>query len=167
MAVPPLVLRLWRLPAEPFLTGPVSLMPLALMAGIRPDELSGVGREIGRRLNAEHDFAKNDRTVTMISVLMRLRYDNMTTQELLASIPDVEEYPGFKMFLDKGRAQGREEGRLKQAQEVLIKLGSKRFGPPATLETAAIQNIHDVDRLVALNEKLFEVAGWQELLKDA
>jgi predicted transposase YdaD len=164
------VIRLWKLPYEKILTGPLSLLSLAPMADVPRERLPEVGREIGRRLKSEAAFANAERIVTMISVLMRLRYDTMTTQELLKSIPDIEEYPGFKMFLDRGRAEGREEGReegrLQQARETLLKLGRKRYGPPTGAQEASLQSIGDIERLESLEERLFDAKTWTELLGD-
>ncbi len=153
-------MRLWQMPVGQFLTGAMSLLPLGPLAKVERSELPKIGREIGRRLQSDHDFAKNDRIVTMISVLMRLRYDHMTTQTLIDSIPDNEEYPGFKMFLDRGRVEGRvegqAEGRSHEARALLLRLGSKKFGPATAEQEARLDAIADVERLELLGEKLLD-----------
>lgn len=63
----------------------------------------------------------------------------------------------------KGLVAGRLEGRLQEAQETLIRIGSRRFGTPDTsiqsiLECAALPRLHEwIDRVA-------EVESWQELL---
>ena len=171
------VLRLWQMPVAPFLAGPLSVLALAPLADMSGIGLPAVGAEIGRRLRAEADLAAGDRIVTMLSMLMKLRYDAMTTEELLRTIPDVEEYPGFKMFLDQGRREGRAqgeatgratgeaEGRAAEARETILRLGRKKFGPPTTEQEAAVNATADLAQLEAILEKLLDVATWDELLK--
>ena len=82
----------------------------------------------------------------------------MTTLEFINSIPDVEEYPGFKMFLVRG--QNRE------AKTLLLRVGRKKFGPPTLTQESAINEIFDLARLEALCEKLLDVNTWDDLLND-
>ena len=68
----------------------MAILPLAPLADHSAIGLSAVGKKIGERLR-EADFATGDQLVTMISVFMKLRYNDMTTLELINSIPDIEE----------------------------------------------------------------------------
>ena len=135
---------------------------LAPLADHKSIGLQAVAKEIGRRLHAEGDFANGDRIVTMITVLMKLRYNAMTTLDFINSIPDAEEYPGFKMFLDRGRS----DGRTKEARSLLLRVGRKKFGPPTAAHEAAIDELSDLARLEALCEKLLDVNTWDDLLND-
>ena len=152
------VVRLWEMPVGPFLEGPLAILPLAPLADHTGIGLTAVANEIGRRLHNEGDFANGDRIVTMISIMMKLRYDAMTTEEFIRSIPDVEEYPGFKMFLVRG--QNRE------AKTLLLRVGRKKFGPLTLTQESAINEIFDLARLEALCEKLLDVNTWDDLLND-
>lgn len=179
------VLKLWEMPVAPFLTGPLAILPLAPLADLSGVGLPAVAQQIGQRLRAEADLAAGDKVVTMLSVLMKLRYDAMTTKELLESIPDIEDYPGFKMFLDKGRregrlagraegqaegraegrAEGQAEGRAGEARALVLRLGRKKFGPSTPEQEGTVNAITDIARLEALSEQLLDVATWDELLK--
>lgn len=150
------VVRLWKMPVGPFLEGPLAILPLAPLADHSEIGLPAVAKQIGQRLRAEDDFANGDRIVTMISVMMKLRYDAMTTEEFIHSIPDVEEYPGFKMFLDRGR--------IREARSLLLRVGSKKFGRPTPAHELAINELTDLARLEALSEKLLDVTTWDDLL---
>ena len=57
-----------------------------------------------------------------------------------------------------------EEGEIKASQEVLLKLGGKRFGAASETITLAIRSITDLDRLEALIDRLLDASSWQQLL---
>ena len=59
----------------------------------------------------------------------------------------------------KGRAEG-----LAEAIKMLIKIGTKRFGPPDPAVLERIEAITDLERIEALSDRLLEVASWDELL---
>ncbi len=156
------VVRLWEMPVGPFLEGPLAILPLAPLADHTGIGLTAVANEIGRRLHNEGDFANGDQIVTMIAVLMKLRYNAMTTLEFINSIPDAEDYPGFKMFLDRGRS----EGQMKEARSLLLRQGNKKFGPPKLAQESAINEFFDLAQLEVLCEKLLDVNTWDDLLND-
>ena len=86
----------------------------------------------------------------------------MTTLEFINSIPDAEDYPGFKMFLDRGR----NEGRTNEARSLLLRVGRKKLGPLFPAHEAAINELFDLAQLEALCEKLLDVNTWDDLLND-
>ncbi|MGC8643271.1 MAG: hypothetical protein ACP5XB_25715 [Isosphaeraceae bacterium] len=65
------------------------------------------------------------------------------------------------------REEGRDEGRIAATQRLLLRLGTKRFGPPDTKIISAIEAIRGIDRLEALAERLLgPVWDWPELLQN-
>jgi hypothetical protein len=69
-------------------------------------------------------------------------------------------------FLDEIRAEGREEGRVEQAQALLLRQGRHKFGvPPTKKQHKALMMITDVARLEALADRLLDVDSWAELLR--
>jgi hypothetical protein len=59
-----------------------------------------------------------------------------------------------------------EEGRVEEARAILLRQGTKRFGPPAPQARAALEAITAIDRLELLSERLLDVESWDELLAD-
>jgi hypothetical protein len=59
-------------------------------------------------------------------------------------------------LIHKGRAQGERDS--------LLRVGTKRFGPPDKTCLAALQSITDLQRLAKLGERFFKAKSWQELL---
>ena len=51
-------------------------------------------------------------------------------------------------------AEGRVEGRIEEAQDIVLRLGSKRFGPPDERVQATIRSIDSRERLELLSERL-------------
>jgi hypothetical protein len=60
--------------------------------------------------------------------------------------------------------EGRVEGRVTEAQEILLRQGTKRFGPPTEEARAALEGITAIERLELLTERLLDVESWDELL---
>lgn len=58
-----------------------------------------------------------------------------------------------------------EEGAIKHAREIVLRLGQKKFGPPNDDVVTAIKGIENLERLERLIEGYTEVSSWQELLQ--
>jgi hypothetical protein len=65
----------------------------------------------------------------------------------------------------EGRVEGLAEGRLEEARQVLLQLGSKKFGEPEAAMRAQITAIVDVDKLNAFVAGILDAATWDELLR--
>ena len=98
---------------------------------------------------------------------------------MVLGIRGIEESSVYQAILKKGEARGeararegrgaspggREaKGRAKEARETLIRLGSRKFGPPRKRARARIEGLEDLRRLQALTDRIFDVATWDELL---
>ena len=66
----------------------------------------------------------------------------------------------YQLILKEGKAEGKEE----EAKQLLLRLGTKRFGPPSGHIEAELQKITSLERLEQLAERLLEAENWQELL---
>ena len=76
----------------------------------------------------------------------------------------MKESTTYQAILAEGRAEGRAEGQAVEARKILLRQGSKRFGPPDARARAAVEAITDIDRLEKLTERLLDVSSWDELL---
>jgi hypothetical protein len=74
----------------------------------------------------------------------------------------------YQAILEEGRVEGRSEGlvkgRAEEAHALLLELGTRRFGPPDPIVSAALAAIDDHARLHALAARLLDVADWSEHL---
>ena len=60
-----------------------------------------------------------------------------------------------------------EEGRIEEAQRIILRQGKKRFGKPSAAVQSAIQGLASIERLERLTDRLLEVSSWKELLEMA
>jgi len=60
--------------------------------------------------------------------------------------------------------EGVEKGRLEEARQMLLDLGTERLGAPSEEVEAAIGRTTDLEHLRRLGRRLFHVSTWQELL---
>lgn len=68
--------------------------------------------------------------------------------------------------LEQGIEQGTEQGLERGVRTTILRQGTKRFGPlPAPL-AAVLDNIHSVERLETISDRLLEVESWDELMAD-
>jgi predicted transposase YdaD len=74
---------------------------------------------------------------------------------------------GLNQGLNQGLYQGRNEGRTEEARNILLRLGTKRFGPLPPHIQAEIAGIASVERLERLTDRVLDVESWEELLAGA
>jgi hypothetical protein len=77
------------------------------------------------------------------------------------------------MFFDVLEIRGIEEssvhqgilakGRVEDARSVLVRHGTKKFGPPNEQAKAQVAALTDLDRLHDLVDRVLDVASWDEL----
>ena len=159
------VMRVWEVPAEALLNGPLALTPLAPIARATREELPGLVRQVSERAARESDSETSGRLLTAVGILLTMRYGEVTTNDLLSQFPEIREMAPFKKFLEEGRAAGRTEGHTEEARAALLRHGQKKLGPPSAEQLAAVNAITDLTRLRALDDRVPDVAGWDELLK--
>ena len=75
----------------------------------------------------------------------------------------MEESVTYQAIIAKGFSLGLTKGHLETAKQLLIKVGTKRFGAPPLSVLKAINAIVDYDKLERLNESLVEISGWDQL----
>jgi hypothetical protein len=72
----------------------------------------------------------------------------------------IQESSAYEIIID--------EGQIKHAGKLILRLGSKRLGPPDEGSRQTLASIKDLERLDRLCDRLMEdktaVSSWQELL---
>lgn len=152
-------IRLWELPSAELFSGPVGILPLALLtndarpnlADLVPRAVERVDRELGKSRDAEV-------VRTACLFLLGLRYDKERLRQLFAGVPGMRESSAYEMILDEGREEGRRQG----TREALLRLGRKRFGAPPPAAEGALNAITDLDRLNHLFDTLDQAGTWDE-----
>jgi hypothetical protein len=156
------VVPLWERPADRFLSGPLGIVPLAVLARLPKDVpleqgLAGVVARLCERLLREAPSEKFAKLLTSAYVLTGLRLPRERAWTLFRGVQGMHESDTYQAILD--------EGRLDEKQKTVLRLGQRKLGPPPDSVVTVVKGIADLERLDRLQERLFDVATWQELLK--
>jgi hypothetical protein len=162
-----LVVRVWELPVESLLTGPLGTVPLALVSDVPEDRLSDVLRRVGERINAEVDRPEAERLLVATEILTGMRLTRSEVQKLFQeafrmSLPHWAEASSVVQdWIAQGRARG-----VASARHLLLKFGTAVIGPPAPEIVEAVNRIDDLDRIEALSDRLPSAGSWEALLAE-
>ena len=72
----------------------------------------------------------------------------------------MKESTTYQGIFEEGQSQG-----LSHFRSALLRLGSKRFGSPSGAIHAALLQITEAAKLEELTVRIFDVNGWDDLLK--
>jgi hypothetical protein len=125
------------------------------------ESLKQVIHEIDRRLRAEASPEEAAKLLMATYVLTGLRVRREVFASLFQGVGMIQESSAYDYFLD--------EGQIKHASKLILRLGSMRFGAPDDATRQALASIKDLDRLdrlyVRLAEDKLAVSSWQDLLE--
>ena len=77
---------------------------------------------------------------------------------------NVTESAFLNEFLVKSRAEGEARGRLEEAQTMILRFGTKRFGSaPVAIETALLA-INDRELPERIGDRMMDASDWNDLL---
>jgi hypothetical protein len=81
----------------------------------------------------------------------------------------MQESTTYQKILREGRKEGQLEGRIAEAQCMLLRQGRKKFHDPDPATVAALEAINDLERLETMGERILdsEIRDWTELLETA
>ena len=169
------VVRLWELPVDAILNGPLGMLPLAPLCDVDPERFPEIAKKIVDRLASETDLAHRENGLAATKILMTLRLDPESTELLFRKLIEMripfyglEESWLYQELVRKGEIQGeikgKIEGRIEGARRVLTRLGRDRFGPPGLEIEKALDGIHDPDLLETMAARLSSVSSWAELI---
>jgi predicted transposase YdaD len=155
------LVRLWAEDPEPYLTTGVNLVPLAPLANIAEVELPGLVQQMAARINAE-PRPRSTKLWTATYLLMGLCYSEELVSRLLEGVSNMQESTTYQAIL----REGRNEGRVSEAQRLLLLQGEIRFGRPDEATRSDIEAIRDVERLERISKRVLDatVPDWNGLL---
>ena len=118
------VIRIWQEPPEKLLTAGLSLLPLAPVSNVAPEQLEAVVTKVAERLKHEADPELMKTLWTATAVLMGLRYESEQVKAMIEGVRNmifgirgIEESSVYQDILAKGMAEGKAEGKAKGAVE--------------------------------------------------
>jgi predicted transposase YdaD len=163
------VIRMWERPADDFLNGDVSVLPLAVLGqlpiGIEVEiGLGGVINQLIDRLQREAAPEQVRRLLTAAFVLTGLRVPRQTAYQFFQGVRTMRDSDTYMAILEEGLEKGREEGSILEARKLILRLGQKSLGVADEKFKDALAAINDLDHLELLAERTRDVKSWQELL---
>jgi predicted transposase YdaD len=166
------VVRLWQEDPDPYLTGGVNLVPLAPLTNVAEGDLPELMQRMAERINPEPK-ARAEKFWIAALFLMALRYEPVFAQQLVDGVYNMRESTMYQAILREGRDEGliagRNEGRVGEAQRMLLMLGETRFGEPDQATRGTVEAIHDVERLERMTKRVLDtgIHDWNGLMGTA
>jgi len=154
------VVRVWERPVEELLAGGLGVLPLAPLAATSHDQVPDIIRRLEVRFEREAPPATITDLWSATFLLLGLRYDREDARNWLRRIRHMRESSTYQAILDEGRI----EGEIRHARQMVLELGADRFGPADSATAARIQRIGDQPILNRLIHGVLRVSSWQELL---
>lgn len=152
------LVRLWLEAVDTFLSSGPGLAPLALLTNEAAADLPAAFQRFDRRLRAPDVSDTLRETLFGASfVLNGLRYTDEQIRRVYMSLSTVLEDSTTYQWLMR-------QGRMKGHQELLLRMGRKRFGPPTEAGEASVRAIDTLDRLERMADRIFDATGWDDLL---
>jgi hypothetical protein len=137
------VVRIWEESIEHLLSAGAGLAPLALLTNEAAADLPCAFDRVRKRLHAGDVLdTVEHKLLGAAYVLCGLRYETERIEELFQELNMIlEESTTYQAILKKGLTQGA----LKEAQSVILRQGTTKFGEASTSATMAIQSITVID----------------------
>jgi predicted transposase YdaD len=158
------IVRVYEQDPDAVLGGGLATLPLAPLTNVSGDAVQGVVDRMKERIDREASRADGGELWAATYVLMGLRYPAELVEQLLKGARGLEDSVTYQALIARGEARGKAEGRAEEARNLVLRLGSKRFGPPDAAVAAAVAAVDSVERLERMAERLLEVESWDELL---
>jgi predicted transposase YdaD len=157
-------------PPERLLTAGLPLLTLVPVSAVSRERLTEVLRAVAERLRAEAPPGLMETLWAAAEILLGLNHPKERVKELteeittmVLGIRGIEESSVYQDIFTKGKAEGRAEGkaegRAEQARRILIRYGTKKFGPPDEPTKAQIAALTDLDRLQDLIDRVLRCRG--------
>ena len=150
------VVRVWELPPTTYLTGPLGLLPLAVLTDEAVRAPEPVFAEIVRRADAEAEPRMAKLLELGSFMLAGLRHPMAVVAHLFERARGMEESTTYQWIVSKGVAIG--------IRKIILRQGRKRFGPPPPEVEAALQALTSDERLERISDRIDEANDWNDLV---
>ena len=157
------VVRVWRLPPEPLLTGGLALLPLAPVSDVTEAELPGIIQRMRRRLTGRRGRRQAEIVWAAAYILLGLRYSSELSAQLFRGVVSMKESSTYQAIVEEGRAEGIALGSVEEAKKLLRLIGEEAFGPPDAATRAAIERLNDLERVEDLVKRARTAGCWADL----
>jgi hypothetical protein len=123
-------------------------------------ELPGIIQRILQRLSQRCAWKQAPLVWASGYILLGLRYSPALAAQLFRGVVSMKESATYQAILEEGRG----EGAVAEARELLRLRGEEVFGPADGRSIAAIERLNDLAQLEELFNRVGSVGSWPELL---
>ncbi len=161
------MVRVREQPVEQILAAGLTILPMAPVSRVERAKVPEILVAISERLERETTPEQAAILWNATTVLMGLHYSKdeiggmiRGVYKMLFGIHGIEESSIYQDIFQKGEAKGA----VQEARKILIRHGTKKFGPPGEQALAQIAALDHLDRLHDPVDGVFDVGTWDELL---
>jgi predicted transposase YdaD len=154
------IVRAWQQPRESLLNGGLGTLPLAPISNLSESELAPTVDEVWKRLISALDRPAAVEAITATAIIAGLRFPDEVIEAVVAGVMQMEESSVYQAILKRGVSRGR----IEEAREMLLRIYTRRFGPPPAGVLAKVQAMSDVEHIENLVERGLDTGSWEELL---
>jgi predicted transposase YdaD len=160
------VIRLWEKSVEDLLSADPALAPLALLTNEAASDLPAAFGRVRERLQADDvPDSVESKVLGAMLILCGLRYTPEQVEQLYEELSMLmQESSTYQLILQRGITAGNAPGQVNEAQSIIHRLGTRRFGEPAAATAAVVQAITDHARLERIIDRVLEATSWDDLL---
>ncbi|MCX8138949.1 MAG: hypothetical protein N3E46_04635 [Gemmataceae bacterium] len=154
------VVRVWELPGEALLEGPLGAAMLGLLTESVRERVEEWTRRFIRRV--EREATNRERATALLDgayILLGLLYDGGEIARWFAEAQGMRESSTYRRILDEGRV----EGQVLALQENVLLVYRERFGEVPGEVEAKVRGVGDVERLRGMLLSLLRVQRPEEL----
>lgn len=153
------VIRLWEEDPTPLLTNP-ALLPLATLA--KTNSPNALLEQVAAQVDMIEEPRQRENLAACVTVLAGLRFDdNLISQLFREEI--MQESVTYQRILQKGLQQGLQQGKQQEAQALIIRQLTRRFGVVAPQVREQIDNL-SITQLEDLGEALLDFSSTTDLM---
>jgi predicted transposase/invertase (TIGR01784 family) len=156
------VIRLWEEDPTPLLTNP-ALLPLATLA--YSNSPNALLEQVAAQVDMIEEPRQRENLAACVTVLAGLRFDDNLVNQLFRE-EIMQESVTYQRILQKGlqqgQEQGKQQGRQEEAQAMIIRLLTRRFGVVAPQVREQIENL-SITQLEDLGEALLDFSSTTDL----
>lgn len=159
------VIRVWQESVADLLEAGPGIAPLALLTNEASTDLPTAFARFQDQLRATEMPSHVEQSLLGSTyVLCGLRYNPGQVESLYRNLSmTLEDSTTYQLILNRGEARGEVRGETREAQAMVLRLGTKRFGPPSEAVLTAIRGITDRERLETIAEQILDAASWDDL----
>jgi len=140
------------------------LLDTNFASNVTADRLLKVRNGGSRRIGSETPELSASSLWTEFDLLLGLKYSPDFVQSLLKGVGNMQESSTYQAIISEGEARGEARGKAIGERELIMVLGSKRFGEPDQRTRDLRDAIESPERLKSLGVRILDASSWHDLL---